>query len=150
MLVLYTLYFPKIDIDMKNKTPNYLEDFIPKENISEYILGLLSQNKLPRDWNRILLESIDILNDGRLKEAKKIAKLLVFKKKIANHELARCIQPQIRVTDKKLKLRKMDYEKNKNEFDKQIKNKFRTLNKIWKELGFKARYSPYFSYLEQK
>jgi len=66
---------------------------------------------------------------------------------VKNYLLASCIRPTVLRGKRRGRLRKIDYESNKKNYDSQIKNRFKTLNKHLAKLGYTVRFRSQYSEL---
>lgn len=87
-------------------------------------------------------EHSDLMNvipeDRKNKVVRKMAELLVKINKVDNHLLAKAINPTIQVSiGKRRKFAKKDY--NRKKHNPLIENRFVTLKRLWKPLGYTVR-----------
>ncbi len=89
--------------------------------------------------------------DKQYKYMSRILKVFLKKTKVPNSFLAQCIKPTVfdHHEEKYKKSGKKEYKFSKKIFDRQIKNRFISLNKLFKPHGFRFSHGEKFSTMEE-
>ncbi|OGH18710.1 MAG: hypothetical protein A3F31_00575 [Candidatus Levybacteria bacterium RIFCSPHIGHO2_12_FULL_38_12] len=97
--------------------------------------------RVSTEWRRLL----QVLPKGsRGKTLKKIANLILFsyfsqKESVNNFHIAQCLKKRWNTQSGKLTRR--IYKSRKTELDEKVKNRFRTLKKYWKSMGYDIEFN---------
>lgn len=101
----------------------------------------LGQEVMAGKWKpKTIVELLDWTKIKR-RELKKMLKVFEANQTPHNYLLAKSITPYVSTGTKSRKLNKLDYLKNKANFDKKIKNRFKTLNKYIKPQGLVIQFT---------
>lgn len=92
----------------------------------------------------ISLRTVILLKGKKYRVVRKMANLLIKahiskKEKVSNLLLAKCLE--IKFDEANPKLTKKRYKGNMEEYNDEIQNRFRTLKKIWKPIGYDVQFS---------
>jgi hypothetical protein len=136
-------------LELKNQIGNFADKAKPvvDEIMNTPAITLLAAKKLtlPENISRItVVNGIDILRKipktgGKDKTRRKIAKLFLNNLKIDKFKILKCIPLHTKTPYERL-----DFNYDPRRFDAKLRNRFRGLRTITKDLGYKYKFSKYY------
>ncbi len=119
-----------------------------KQEAKRWLFNAAARFMGRKEWEHKLKHKLEstIPKEPKCRVLRKMARLFDNEKIVNNYQLVQCFIPTMRGNNRRLrKFSEKDYKSRKSDHkdDEKLKNRFKMLNKFWKNIGYATRFGKY-------